>query len=323
VEAPHFGSTGEIDGGNDAGYGEGDAMAADVADGYPDDGEQAEDESEETDMAVHWVTVVCCRWQPQCGDQAGNGLQAQFQFGEQHGLRVLAEGFQPAARLRPVGRVVACVRGERVAMVLVALGEALGEQQRDAGEQVAFAGGENVLEGDIELGQLLVGWREGSQGLARIAAQGCDGGAHVALVGEVVAVIGRKIGGAVGRGLRQRSRKADAGRFGGEHAIVQDGVRQALAQAGQLLRHAGCGWRLLGGRQRPGAAGEYRGERQGVREVQPLSEPFAKVVFRVRGFRGNLGEEANKCGAIEGGALQTTRHAQIRFSVCERDARLL
>lgn len=210
-------------------------------------------------------------------------------------------------------------------MLLVALGKAFGEQQRNGGEQVAFAGGQDVIESDIELGQLAMARGQGGQGLACCTAQGGDGRAHVALVGEVIAVIGRKIGGALGRGLRQGSREADAGCFRTENTVIQDGIRQILANAGQLLgQRAGRRRRIrLGSRSRPGAAVEYRGEGQGVREVQPLSESFAKVVFRVRGIRGNLREVTNECGAIEGGTLQTTRHAQIRFSVCERDARLL
>jgi N-methylhydantoinase B/oxoprolinase/acetone carboxylase alpha subunit len=43
--------------------------------------------------------------------QAGDGLEAQFQFGEQRRLGIVAEGFEPAARLGPGGRIVGGVVG--------------------------------------------------------------------------------------------------------------------------------------------------------------------------------------------------------------------
>ena len=54
-EAAHFERTGDIDRRDDTGDAEGQRAAADVADGDPDDGGQAEDEGDEAEVAVHAV----------------------------------------------------------------------------------------------------------------------------------------------------------------------------------------------------------------------------------------------------------------------------
>ena len=41
---------------------------------------------------------------------------------------------------------------------------------------------------------------------------------------------------------------------------------------------------------------------------QPLPEPLAEIVFRLRDFREGVGQDADEGRAVEGGALQFTRH---------------
>jgi len=96
-----------------------------------------------------------------------------------------------------------------------------------------------------------------------------------------------------------------------EHAIVLDGLAQAAPDAGQLGRQTAVDRRH--GRGAAGLGIEDRIERQRIRKIQPLPKPFAEIVFRHRHFRAGVGQNADEGGAIEGGALQSTRHDHVQI----------
>ena len=79
--------------------------------------------------------------------------------------------------------------------------------------------------------------------LRGLGAQGADAGSLVALLCQVVAVVRRKVGGALGADAGQRGRKAQAGAFGGEHAVVGNRlarVRRMRASCACNSGAAGC-----------------------------------------------------------------------------------
>ena len=93
----------------------------------------------------------------QGGDQPDDGLQAKFQFGQQHCLDILTEGFEPATRLDPGGGIIDAALAEHGAVVSITLQEALAEQDRDIAQQRALAGSQQRVKGGVELSQLPTG----------------------------------------------------------------------------------------------------------------------------------------------------------------------
>ena len=194
-------------------------------------------------------------------------------------------------------------------MFLVALRKTASEQDGNIGQQVTFAHEQGVLETGIKLRQLALGRRQTAKCLARLAAQGANGIAHVALVSQIKTMIGREISGFLGSGLRQRGGKAEASSASAEHAVVDDSGGQGFTDAGQLLlrrvdRRSLCLCRTSN-------VGTERGEKDKcIRKVQPLPQPFAKIVFRINGFRRDFRKNPDETGAIERGALQSIGHGK-------------
>ena len=103
--------------------------------------------------------------------EADHRLQAQVEFGVQHGLDFVAKARKPGTGLDPGVGVVAADDGKRLSMLHVELGEALLQQGRDFGNRRQFEGREGFFHHFVEGGQLAHGRGGPGQGFSHLGAQ--------------------------------------------------------------------------------------------------------------------------------------------------------